>query len=75
MPDETPAILTDSERLTLSALSEAFDALVGDIIDAGTYRGPDAHQHATSQAQRELVDARTSLVRAKRAEPIEVSRG
>ena len=69
--DETLAILTDSERLTMSALSEVFDALVGDILDARMYSGPEALRHAQNQAQRELVDALTSLVRAKRKEPLE----
>jgi beta-phosphoglucomutase-like phosphatase (HAD superfamily) len=62
--------LTDSERLALSALSEAFDTLVGDIIDARTYGGPDAHMHAQNQAQREMSQALVALVRAKREESV-----
>ena len=70
MPDETLAILTDTDRLALSALSEALDGITSDIVDARTYGGPDAHRHAQSQAQRELAALLVDLARAKRSEPI-----
>jgi hypothetical protein len=69
-PDDLPE-LTDTDRLALSALTEAYERLVSDIVDAGTYRGPDAHHHAQNQAQRELAGALVDLVRAKRVEPLD----
>lgn len=69
MSTEPDLILTDNEQLALSALSEAFEAIVGDIVDSRTYLGPDAHYHAQNQAQRELVSLLVDLARARRDPP------
>jgi len=64
-------IITESERLALSALTEALDGITSDIVDARTYGGPEAHRHAQNQAQRELAALLVDLARAKRSEPID----
>ena len=70
MPDEILTVLTGSERLALSALTEALDGITSDIVDARTYGGPDAHRHAQNQAQRELVVLLVDLARAERSKPV-----
>lgn len=63
-------IITESERLALSVLTEALDHITDDILDARTYGGPDAHRHAQNQAQRELVVLLVDLARAERSKPV-----
>ena len=70
MPDQILSVLTGSERLALSALTEALDGITADIVDARTYGGPGAHRHAQNQAQRELVALLVDIARAKRSEPV-----
>lgn len=61
----------DTEARCLDMLAGVHDALVDDIIAAGTYSGPDAAHHAKNQAVAELHEALVDLVRARRRLPAE----
>ena len=65
----------ETEARCLDTLAGVHDVLVGDIIEAKAYSGPDAALRAKNQADRELHDLLVDLVRAKRKEPAPEAQG